>query len=412
MKIVHISHLYYPSSGGVQFFFKNVSERLVKDYGDEVTVVTTNSYYGPERQQFKKIETREEVINGVKVVRFQYRRWHIGLYSFLFKLFAKLGVRKPEWMGLQASGPYSPEMKKYLMNVEADAFCGSSTNYWFMQLPLWRKCNFFYYGSIHLDEEESKSALYKVQVDSMNASTLYLANTSFEIERLVKLGVRREKIMVLGAGVDMEPFLNVDSESVQQYRKELGIPGDGLLIGYIGRIEFTKNVLLVIKAFEKISTKFQNTYLLIAGSGNGYVSVIKEYCSRLPQTVQSRIKWRVSFAVEEKPLIFHSLDILVLPSHNESFGLVFLEAWSCKKPVIGVDIGSVRHVITDGKDGLLMNIDDEESLSEKLGELIKDDALRTTMGKNGFEKVKEKYTWSKIVARLRRFYEEGALKND
>ena len=69
MKIVHVSHLYHPSAGGVQFWFKNVSERLVKDYGDDVTVVTTNSMYGPERDIFKKIEPAEETINGVKIIR-------------------------------------------------------------------------------------------------------------------------------------------------------------------------------------------------------------------------------------------------------------------------------------------------------------------------------------------------------
>ena len=96
MKIVHISHQYYPSIGGVQSYMKNVSERLVKDYADDVTLITTNSLFGPERDAFKKIEPATETINGVKVIRFAYRRWHIKLFRFLFKILLVLKFKVPE----------------------------------------------------------------------------------------------------------------------------------------------------------------------------------------------------------------------------------------------------------------------------------------------------------------------------
>jgi len=412
MKIVHISHLYYPSSGGVQFFFKNISERLVKDYGDDVTVVTTNSYYGPERKIFKKIEPAEEVINGVKVIRFPYRRWHIKPYAFISKILAKLSIKKPEAMVLQSYGPVSSQMKKYLVNIQADAFCGSSSNYYYMQLPLWRKCNFFYFGSIHWEHDESKSTLYPAQVASMNASTLCLANTAYEKGRMVKSGVKPEKIFVLGVGVDMEPLTNISVEDVATFRKEIGVPEDALLIGYAGRIEKTKNVLLLIKSFEKIALQFPDVYLIIAGSGSDYVAELQVYCNNLPAPISERIRWQVNFAIEKKAIIFNSIDLLVLPSHNESFGLVFLEAWSCKKPVIGASIGAVRDVINDRADGLLFEMDNEQSLSEKLVTLINDDTLRRMMGETGFTKVKEHYTWDIIVSRLRNCYLQAGLSHN
>jgi glycosyltransferase involved in cell wall biosynthesis len=238
----------------------------------------------------------------------------------------------------------------------------------------------------------------------MNASTLYLANTSFEVERLVKMGVQQEKMYVLGTGVDMEPFLNVSSENIRVFRTALEVPEDGLLIGYVGRIEVTKSVLLVIKAFEEVFKENDKAYLLIAGSGGDYVEELKHYCSKLSSDINSRIKWQMNFKAEEKPVIFHSLDVFILPSQNESFGLVFLEAWSCKKPVIGASIGAVRHVINEGVDGLLMRINDHHSLAQQLMKLLSDKALRTSMGENGFNKVKENYTWDIIVARLRQCY--------
>lgn len=404
MKVVHISHLYHPSSGGVQFFFKNVSERLVLDYGDDVTVVTTNSLYGPERKIFKKIEPAEEVINGVKVIRFPFQRWHIKPFAFINKVLAKLSIRKPQSMFLQANGPVSLKMKKYLMNVEADAFCGSASNYYYMQLPLWRKCNFFYFGSIHWEADESKDTLYPIQVASINASSVCLANTIYEKSRLIKSGVKAEKIFVLGVGVDLKLFLNVNVDNVATFRKDIGVPEGGLVIGYAGRIEKTKNVLLLIKAFEQVALLFPQAYLLIAGAAGVYADHLKNYCSTLPGAIAEKIKWHTNFPIEKKAIVFNSIDILVLPSHNESFGIVFLEAWSCKKPVIGVSIGAVRDVIRDGEDGLLMEMDNEASLAEKLKTLIEDGQLRKTMGENGFVKVKENYTWDIITARLRQCY--------
>src|SRR3954467_15049647 len=106
MKIVHLTHSYHPSEGGVQFFFKNVSERLVRDHSDDVTVVTTDSIYGPERPIFKKAGPHKETINGVKVIRFSFRRWHIKPFRFLSKVFKKLSIKMPEWAVLKAYGPY------------------------------------------------------------------------------------------------------------------------------------------------------------------------------------------------------------------------------------------------------------------------------------------------------------------
>jgi len=58
MKIVHVVLNYYPSKGGTQWLFQNISERLVKHYNDEVTVLTVDSYYGPEKRIIKNYPTR------------------------------------------------------------------------------------------------------------------------------------------------------------------------------------------------------------------------------------------------------------------------------------------------------------------------------------------------------------------
>jgi len=134
MKILHVSHCFHPSTGGVQWFFKNVSERLVKDFGDDVTVVTTNSYYGPEKLNFKKIEPACENINGVKVVRFPFTRWHIKPLQLTIKILKRLYVPVPKQLSATLHGPISSSMKKYLLQSDADVVGASSSNYLFMRL--------------------------------------------------------------------------------------------------------------------------------------------------------------------------------------------------------------------------------------------------------------------------------------
>ncbi|MDB5193064.1 MAG: glycosyltransferase family 4 protein, partial [Segetibacter sp.] len=314
-------------------------------------------------------------------------------------------LRLPIWhrWRLVAAGPISSEMKEYLMHTNADAICGSASNYYYMQLPLWRKCNFFYFGSIHLSEDEGKPVLNETQRKCIQASTLYLANTQFEKRRLVKAGIPADKIKVLGVGVE-EKFFEITAEEKQAFRKSLSIPQHGIVVGYAGRIERTKSVKLLLESFATIAATNPNVYLLMAGSGSDYIKELQDFSLQLGKEISDRIKWKANFEMKEKAAIFHNMDVLVLPSSNESFGIVFLEAWICKKPVIGAAIGAVRDVINENEDGLLMEINSSNSLTEQLIKLINNKALRTALGESGYNKVVANYTWDIITKRLREYY--------
>ncbi|WP_207493425.1 glycosyltransferase family 4 protein [Aridibaculum aurantiacum] len=403
MKIIHVTHCYYPSKGGVQWFYKNVSERLVNDYGDDVTVVTTDSMYGPERSLYKKIEPAEEIINGVKVLRFPYKRWHIPYYRLLIKALSKLSLPVPGILRKRLYGPLSKSMKQYLLTANADVVCAGSSNYYYMQLPIWRQLHFIYFGSIHFSEQHASDVLTKTQRASIQASSLYLANTAYEKQRLIQEGIAAHKIKVIGVGVDDKVF-EVDQQQVYDYRAALGIAPGAIVIAYVGRIEKPKNVKLLIDAFLKLEAQGQPVYLLIAGAGSDHAKDLQQFTSTLTPEVQQKIKWKINFDSREKPLLFHALDILVLPSNNESFGIVFLEAWVCKKPVIGANIGAVRDVVSHKVDGLLMEMNDVDSLCQHLSLLVSNEELRATMGERGYEKVMENYTWDIITRKVRDCY--------
>jgi len=96
--------------------------------------------------------------------------------------------------------------------------------------------------------------------------------------------------------------------------------------------------------------------------------------------------------------------MLVLPSRVDSFGLVFLEAWAYRKPVIGAAAGGIPEVISDGSDGFLVPFGDVKGLAHRIATLLDDKALARQMGEEGYRKVIRFYTWDAIFPRLEEIY--------
>lgn len=88
--------------------------------------------------------------------------------------------------------------------------------------------------------------------------------------------------------------------------------------------------------------------------------------------------------------------------NTEGFGIVFLEANACGKPVIGGKAGGVPSAIKDGYNGFLVNGDDKEDIYNKITILLKDSALRKKISKNGLKWVNS-FTYRKLIAKLKEF---------
>ena len=84
--------------------------------------------------------------------------------------------------------------------------------------------------------------------------------------------------------------------------------------------------------------------------------------------------------------------------------MVYLEAWASGKPVIGAKNPVMEEVISDGKDGLLVDFDDPQALSEAINALVSDPALAAEMGGSGRERVKKNNSWQKVAADTRGVY--------
>ncbi len=413
MKILFVVQNYFPSVGGTQIFFQNFAEKCIAVYNDEATVFTTNSYYGPEKKYFKKISKTIENINGVSICRFAFIRFHLYFSVLIKKVFLKGFKRIPEWYLKYLNGPWSPSLARAINKSDADVIMAGTSSYLYMNYPLKRHLYknpkpFVFQGAVHFTGDEQVSVISKTALEAIKKSEYYLANTRYEKERLVKLGVAPETIVVAGIGLDMELYKNGDRN---YYRSLFGLNENDILLGYIGRIEITKSLDILLKAFELISSAETNIHLVIAGyTNNAYAKTFEKMIERVNRQNTINIHTFYSLSQKEKVNLYHAIDIFITPSVNESFGMVFLESWSCKKPVIAMATGAISSVVTDGTDGLLCKPGDAVMLSKKMEVLINDPALRKSMGEMGYLKTASDFTLDIVTRRYRDTLQKAITK--
>jgi len=160
-----------------------------------------------------------------------------------------------------------------------------------------------------------------------------------------------------------------------QYRK---VP----VIGYIGRLVHKKGVDVLINSLLKIKESGEKFKCVIAGDG--------EERSKLEKlTAKLGLQNEVNFMgwAEDKKEFFKSIDILCVPSRHEPFGIVLLEAFLHSTPMVVTKSEGPMEIIKDGKDGLLCDIDDVESLAKCTIKLLKDVKLAEKISRAGFKKV-------------------------
>src|SRR5206468_9078949 len=185
-----------------------------------------------------------------------------------------------------------------------------------------------------------------------------IANTQEEARQLVDhYGADPARTLVVPPGVDLERFSPGDRQAA---RRAVGVPADALLLLFVGRIQPLKapDVLLHAAARMLADDPALRGRLVVdvigapSGSGLDAPRQLQELAARLG------IADVIRFLPPQPPerLAEHSraADVTVVPSHNESFGLVALEAQACGTPVVAAAVGGLRTAVRDGVSGVLV----------------------------------------------------------
>lgn len=403
MKILHLLPNYHPSKGGCQTIVKEVSERLIGNYGDEVTVFTTNAIQSPHAPNVQLIADGREVVEGVEVYRFPFLRVNATLKA-VSRVNGWLGRPLGDYPRLFRSGPLSLSMLRATAVSDAELVIGSSHPYLTMFYPhvgrlLGRRRPFLYHGALHVGEFNSYHIPEYVMA-GIRMADAYLAHTDYEREVLVERGVEAEKIHVWAPGVDIGAFKVPGGSNV---RERLGV-ADGPIVGYIGRLAAHKGIDTLVAAMQNVWSAYPEAHLLIAGAHTKYVDEIRRLIERLSTPRQKQVTLVLDFDDSEKASLFEACDVFVCASSEESYGIAFLEAWAASCAVVGSRIGAVRCVVTEGEDGLLVSYGDSQELAASIRLLLSNDELRLRLARVGGERVRTDHSWDEATVRLRSIY--------
>ena len=205
-------------------------------------------------------------------------------------------------------------------------------------------------------------------------SNVIIARTEVEKKWLSRF--TSKKIEVIPLGIEL---LNKDNIKLR-FKEKYGIKGKMVL--FIGRKSEYKNYKLLVESANFVWKEFPDTYFVFMGKDT---NMSYEYFKK----IKDKRIINIGFVNEdEKYSALKECDIFCLPSEQESFGIVYLEAWLFKKPVIALNISPINEIIKNNEDGILINKDKFE-LANAIKEILKNKKKMEMLGENGYIKVKK-----------------------
>ena len=210
-------------------------------------------------------------------------------------------------------------------------------------------------------------------------------------------------------GIDIESIKNCDLNKLHLLRKEFGVGDNELLFGTVARLIPVKGLNTLLEGFAKYLNTIDDipTKLLLVGAGPLKRSLI-DLAEKLG------ITGSVIFAGfrEDIPIVMNAIDIFVLTSLSEGFGLVVLEAMASSKPVIATNVSAIPEIVLNRENGVLITAGDANELSVAMCDLAKREDARLKMGKKGHERAINYFSLNSVWVKTAVIYSsvlEGGL---
>lgn len=225
-----------------------------------------------------------------------------------------------------------------------------------------------------------------------------IITVSESTKNLFKTGKKvPDKVQTIFNGIDLKEF---DYKKKGYSKEELGIWNKGLVIGIIGVFDKCKGHIYLFKAMEMlISEGLRNIACLVIGDGRERDELEAFIVSKNLQGYIKFLDYRTDI-----PEILQAMDVVVMPSLQESFGRVAVEAMAMKVPVIASRVGGLSETINDGKTGILVPPGDAESLSKAIRFLLENPEIRRKMGEAGRRCVEQRFSIENNVRKTEELY--------
>ena len=209
-------------------------------------------------------------------------------------------------------------------------------------------------------------------------------------KKIIDLNIAHEnKVKNIYSGIDLSLFTNKRND---EFRKELNLENDHLLLGSVGRLSNQKDPITMIEAFGIISKLFPNAHLALVGDGELKGKILEKIDQlklndRIHLTGNKNNPWSV----------YHSMDLFIMSSIYEGLGRSITEALSCGVPVVCTDVEGVPEIVRDNITGILVRPKDSNKLADAIIRTLNDMETAKKMAEEGRRFVNDNFDVNKMV---------------
>lgn len=377
MHILYYSTSYHAKHGGsiqsIEFFKQLNSNSSVSDVSLFPVVAKKPAYIHDKRFSFKYFLKKIQILQVV----FFYRRNKF----YIPDLLKVLEEKKPDVL---------------IMQIDSNFLQINRIRQAFPHLTICTQIN----GSPFdepLKNIAFKNFFYKLQKKAYSQADLNFFISEFSRKRIMGSSLNRTRDIVLHNGTDTDKFYRINDK--KKLRKKWGYPKDAFILGYIGTLDFHKQLELLINVFAELLEKFPSLILVIIGDGPAFDKIVTR-SKKLKLESKVILKgWIQHENVNEQ---LNCFDVAVHHYANSYMNpLKIFEYLSAGLPVVAPNIPSVSKLFRDRKD-LLITDATHYDLKKTLIEIITDDKMRESLSNNQsiLEEMKENFTWRKYTEKF------------
>jgi D-inositol-3-phosphate glycosyltransferase len=385
---LHTSPLDQPGTGdagGMNVYVMELSKRLAAR-GIEIDIFT--------RATSSALPATVEAVPGVLV-----RNIHAGPFEGLTKdeLPGQLCVFAREVLRAEASQPlghYSAVHSHYWLSGQVGAL---ARDRWGVPLV----------HSMHTMAKVKNDALAEGDTPEptariigeeqvVEAADMLIANTDTEAKQLINLyDACASRVEVIHPGVDLDVFRPRDQV---QTRRRLGLPVEASVLMFAGRIQPLKAPDVLLRAvavlLERDPDLRSRLVVPVVGGPSGSGLEHPESLALLATAhgLDGVVRFVPPVAQTELAEWYAAADVVAVPSYNESFGLVAVEAQACATPVVAAAVGGLTTVVADGRSGLLVESHRPADWADALARIVEDPALRQRLSRGAVRQAR-RFSW-------------------
>jgi D-inositol-3-phosphate glycosyltransferase len=238
-----------------------------------------------------------------------------------------------------------------------------------------------------------------------------IAATEAERTQLESLyGLKQQKMTVIPPGVDIHHFYPIPPDEAKE---AIGISPKERMALFVGRIEPLKGLDTLIRAMAIVKQRCEvfvcpHYLVIIGGDPEGEPQDMSDEMNRLQSLcaelgLDEMVLFLGKRGQDTLPYYYSAAEVVVMPSHYESFGMVALEAMACGTPVIASRVGGLAYLVQEGETGFFVPAQEPEALAEKLRLIFVDHDLRAKFGEKAVVYARD-FSWELITEQILEVY--------